>query len=150
MFLNPQGIFLSPEPCSAQSWVVLPLANNEMNWVLTNEQFTQSIHLKQRFLSAEAVLRDKSQSLPLLYGDSIVLSLVRQEQVFHSPYANGQACAELCVGFSFKPASPGYQRTMSEPSGVFQYCLTEKTCWDSLEILANSLCEIAPVSTESL
>lgn len=56
---KPTGNIFKLRTCSAQSWVVLPLANNEMNWVLTNEQFTQSIHLKQRFLSAETVLPNK-------------------------------------------------------------------------------------------
>lgn len=46
---KPTGNIFKPRTCSAQSWVVLPLASNEMSWVLTHAQFIQSIHLNQGF-----------------------------------------------------------------------------------------------------
>lgn len=107
---------------------------------------------KQRFLSADAVLPNKRKVTKAR------ASLSFMETALPSPWSGRSKCFTLLMltarpvlSYARLPFQASFSWMSEGHVGLLVYCLTEETGGTpSVEVLANSLCEIAPVSTESL
>lgn len=105
--------------------MVLPLASNEMSWVLTHAQFTQSIHLNK---GLDAVLPNKRKVTKAR------ASLSFMETALPSPWSGRSKCFTLLMltarpvlSYARLPFQASFSWMSEGHVGLLVYCLTEET-----------------------